>query len=529
MPLTQVKGSVIDRGVYVTDYGAIGDGVSDDTAAIQAAIAVGGTVLFPAGTYRVTSFSITPPANTRLVGDGAGISTIEFESATTTSKEDFVTSNGNIEFKGLSLYHNGPASETAQVITLAGDNIVIDGCEIYANDSVSVDTIANAFIFNNSNASRVVIRDTHIHNVNRVILRDSSSTGVVSDVQVTGCRFTDLGEGGVQFNFPNGSITGVRVTNNYFNEFHTGTEQIYTGGASIKNAVFSGNVFEGACKESIHIEEDAQNIVVDGNTFKADGLRCVAIYENNIAGTYSRPTNVVISNNTFETGGAIGTGDGILAVEDGVGDETYDNLVITGNTFQNFDHGMRLGLGAHRVSENIIDNCAIGLRVNTGTPDVTDNVFNDCTLALELLTFYGLLGTNTFRNCASIAQTDPTDDSRVAMTGFRIELDDGTSLPGSTTTNVNLGIPVGDEHWGHARVSAYMNAFAIRNRLSELSYDGTTLTDTEKIMAGLGVVVANGFVNNSGALAFQFNNTAAPALTIRQLVVDFDGLWVSAS
>lgn len=44
--------------VSVRDFGAVGDGVADDTAAIQAAIAAvgdGGSVFFPAGTYRTTT------------------------------------------------------------------------------------------------------------------------------------------------------------------------------------------------------------------------------------------------------------------------------------------------------------------------------------------------------------------------------------------------------------------------------------------------------------------------------------------
>ena len=41
--------------VSVKDFGAVGDGVTDDTAAINAALAASYTVSFPAGTYRLTS------------------------------------------------------------------------------------------------------------------------------------------------------------------------------------------------------------------------------------------------------------------------------------------------------------------------------------------------------------------------------------------------------------------------------------------------------------------------------------------
>ena len=52
-------------------YGAKGDGTTDDTAAIQAALTAGAgkDVLGPAGTYLVSS-SLTVPANTRFAGAG---------------------------------------------------------------------------------------------------------------------------------------------------------------------------------------------------------------------------------------------------------------------------------------------------------------------------------------------------------------------------------------------------------------------------------------------------------------------------
>ena len=62
----------------VRDYGAKGDGVTDDTAAIQAAVdacaTVGGTVSFAPGVYTISSPIELPPNVTnwiRLVGNGA--------------------------------------------------------------------------------------------------------------------------------------------------------------------------------------------------------------------------------------------------------------------------------------------------------------------------------------------------------------------------------------------------------------------------------------------------------------------------
>jgi hypothetical protein len=66
MVLVPSRGQVARPGtVSVTAYGAFGDGVHDDTAAIQAAInaleaANGGTLLVPSGTYLLNSYSPSP-------------------------------------------------------------------------------------------------------------------------------------------------------------------------------------------------------------------------------------------------------------------------------------------------------------------------------------------------------------------------------------------------------------------------------------------------------------------------------------
>lgn len=61
----------------VKDYGAVGDGVTNDTTAIQAAIASvasGGRVVFPAGVYLVSPMTIANLSNVTLEGDNKNIS-----------------------------------------------------------------------------------------------------------------------------------------------------------------------------------------------------------------------------------------------------------------------------------------------------------------------------------------------------------------------------------------------------------------------------------------------------------------------
>lgn len=55
--------------VNVKDFGAVGNGTTDDTTAVRSALNGGGTVYFPAGTYRITS-TLSHTSAFNVVGDG---------------------------------------------------------------------------------------------------------------------------------------------------------------------------------------------------------------------------------------------------------------------------------------------------------------------------------------------------------------------------------------------------------------------------------------------------------------------------
>lgn len=80
------------NGQNVADYGAIGDGVIDDTAAIQAAfdaVAAGGTVLFPIGSYKVTTELLIDKSTVTIQAAGAVIPYYE-----TKSNHSFTAADG---------------------------------------------------------------------------------------------------------------------------------------------------------------------------------------------------------------------------------------------------------------------------------------------------------------------------------------------------------------------------------------------------------------------------------------------------
>lgn len=110
MSLTKVTYSMIDGApVNVLDFGAVGDGVADDTAAIVAACATGKKVFFPSGTYLVKSTIALTTTNSGcgFILNGSTIKKgFNGDLVTITDCADFtVTGNGKIE--GQSATYSG--------------------------------------------------------------------------------------------------------------------------------------------------------------------------------------------------------------------------------------------------------------------------------------------------------------------------------------------------------------------------------------------------------------------------------------
>ena len=86
------------KQIYATDFGAKGDGVADDTNALQEAInsagVQGGTVHIPVGNYKITQ-TLSIPAGVKLQGDGLGNSIGIGANSTTGTRISFY---GNNEF-----------------------------------------------------------------------------------------------------------------------------------------------------------------------------------------------------------------------------------------------------------------------------------------------------------------------------------------------------------------------------------------------------------------------------------------------
>jgi hypothetical protein len=194
--------NLISPIVSVKQYGATGDGVTDDTAAIQAAMTAADAVYFPPGTYKVTS-PITLKTNNAVLG--AGASSVIVYSGTATSQGALYANSGSASayidnlvvqnIKVLGTVASAGFSEFVHLISFSGvRNCLIDNCEIvgFRGDGIYIGSGLNDNPLPNSSTER--------HNV---------------DVTVTNCYID-----GVNNDNRNGiSVidgTSVTIENNYF-------------------------------------------------------------------------------------------------------------------------------------------------------------------------------------------------------------------------------------------------------------------------------------------------------------------------
>jgi hypothetical protein len=103
--------------VSVTDFGATGDGSTDDTDAIQEAAATGQHVWFPPGTYKITDAITVSTHGQVFAGSGMEESIINFTGAST---KCFVGSGTFIRMHIRDLYLLGGAGTSHAIDTSAG-------------------------------------------------------------------------------------------------------------------------------------------------------------------------------------------------------------------------------------------------------------------------------------------------------------------------------------------------------------------------------------------------------------------------
>lgn len=413
MSLTKVSYSMIAGAVAnVLDYGATGDGTTDDTAAIQLAIDSGKRVYFPAGTYILTigtsitleggsTFcSLVAVSGMQLTGDGWNKSILKLK--------DNQSTNANPK------YFNIIAGNTVM------DDILIEGLQFDingANNKINSNNGYNCCAFICSGSVATVGVDARLHNakfLNNLIqnspgnscigLGQSNTAGYTlgQNIEIAGNIFYNNGLDTNDHSSIYAFAESVNIHDNLFyhptmstgtngprvacelhgarNNFHDNEVYNYFGGVYISgngtsiaynqsitnNDFLTGNFAVAAFIESA-TEPGCKYVTVSGNRIWITGD-----YDNsNKVGIGIHPSNGKVDNVNV-TGNVIYSSDtnvmpGILVYS--LATNTINNILIDGNNIQGVTVGVSVGYAGGLAADNVaVTNNIINATTTTGTP-----------------------------------------------------------------------------------------------------------------------------------------------------------------
>ena len=245
----------------VRDYGALGDGVTDDSAAILAALnaanaAGGGAVYFSAGTYLVNQTLPLLP-NVYHYGDGIGVSIIQQgEGATGSLFKSAAISTFNFGgFNDLTL--RGESTHSYIGIDLS---LVTGFLGIYHIDSVEVDGFGTGYYGAPFEYQNMTTRSTFKNNAD-------AGAVVFENPYIYDCSFIDNGVG------LTGRLIDAFLVNNVFTGNDIGLAA--SSGQRVSQSTISSNIFSG--NHSIAMVIDDQN-TVNNNQIDSGSLVTPAQY-----------------------------------------------------------------------------------------------------------------------------------------------------------------------------------------------------------------------------------------------------------
>lgn len=325
-------------------YYAVGDGVADDTTAIQAALDSGADVIiFTSGDYLITTQLKLSTSGQKLLGQGGRL----------------VKGTGTIEplylMVGVDIpdisFENLNFSVKAGTAHLSrGGFVALTRCHF---------ATVNGCVFNAAIPGTVTQRESIESCFNPLscnYLKITNNQFIYS--WGNGCSANDSVGDGVNGN--NITITG----NLFFNVLDTGVG-IFT---NARNVTVSGNVFYrkdfSTAANGVHIDvAGGQNVTIDGNVLTGNTLGVRVL--TNIGYTNQR---IIVSNNVFQEQdrGSSEPPQCVKISHDGAGGGENDfNCMVLGNTFSVQDNGWGISISSTGTTDVLtakIDNNMFNLR-----------------------------------------------------------------------------------------------------------------------------------------------------------------------
>lgn len=423
----------------VKAFGAVGDGVADDTIPVQAALdnSLGtNAIYFPPGDYNCGT--LTVPSDTVLHGLGGELT---LRTGTDGPLLTCAVGSERIVLQGLKLNGNSAnnvgTAITDGLITIGSSGaspsslIFIDRCTVldsYSNgivlhDDANVIKITECIIDGVDQDAGVVVSPTSgttadIHVAACTIL-DCVGPGIVANGVINSGEFVDNhidgtsgGAGAPMIRLREGANTDLTVANNtVLNSQYRG---IALGGS---RHVISGNNIQNFAQDGIRLEalltDSSPDCVISNNTIIGAAAAIHGI-------TVDDAPNVVITGNVVRT-----VQQNAIQLSNDNAIDTADGFVVVGNNLSGFDvYGVLvnggLGMKNGSITGNVIDGVGVGtsisgIRIADGLEIAcTGNRIDNCATGIDEVTAgigdWNLYVGNIVRGCtAGISTPGPSN------------------------------------------------------------------------------------------------------------------------
>ena len=383
MALTKAHNRMINgASASVKDFGAVGDGVADDSAAIQAANdSSAGSVVFPAGTYRIAS-----PISATKNWSSDGGAQIALAASTAFGQYAILISGAGAVISGLAIDGNADGSATAErLVSITGDDVVFRGNTItdvyqdgvwFSGDGCIIDGNHVSYTADNGAAGSEGIAGVNSNNatiINNVVtdcIDDGISLHVCNDGLIANNNITNKFAKGACINLV-GKCFNVTADGNVCRAIGAGTAGAAVIRANIEESALLANRGNGnsmniinntiyvdaadARDYGIRVLGNGSNSRISGNNIYGNGIEItgIEVAEYTFDGVTYTPENITISENSFYGDKATYTVTGVKAVSGVTG------LSVANNLLANLDVALWVGENNSVFTNKFVGNNSI--------------------------------------------------------------------------------------------------------------------------------------------------------------------------
>lgn len=325
----------------VAAHGGVGDGSTDDRAALVAALADvtshgGGTVILPDSTTKIVAGPsanyIVIPANVTIVGAGSASAIAYHTTEPTVWHPLFRVENDNVAIRNVRITRSA---------ALYGCVVDLRACTGFTMSDVAIDgargtysqELHGVYLYGSTGSIRnVTLRRVNMRSLDYGLLKPSSQLVALDGFTADSCNFTGQYATDLELNAPAALMRNITITASSFSasKANTSGAGFAVGLAHVTSAAIIGCTFSDYASEPVHVEDVSQNVLISGCRFTRCGTRA-SPYASHVF-VISGSKNITVTGCTFDV---TQQSNAVTAVYVGPGGAYSDpsNVTVAGNSY----------------------------------------------------------------------------------------------------------------------------------------------------------------------------------------------------